>query len=144
MLAQNNIERRRLLYTPISSLRLIPIYFSPIAFSAFFHHAFFFHDSGKRFFLWNAPAKGKAMCRSCSRSLLIFFHLMHLVTNTTCSIRKGPESVRFRFARIFIFHFNLHFSRSTHVHEKARTLGHSCGIHTAGTHDRSEGIYICR
>lgn len=97
-----------------SSLRLIPVFFSNCVLCS----RFFFHDSGKQF-LWNAPTIGKET-RPYSRSLPIFFHLTHLVTNTTCSIQKGP-SVRLRFARIFIFHFNLHFSR----HTSTRKLGHS-------------------
>lgn len=116
MFAQNNIERRGPLY-PVPLLHLIL-------------NVFFFNRARSFSLFFPTAIRGtifarRAACekaRSCSRSLPMFFHLTRLVKHAT---RPIPGVPGFRFggrAWIFIFHFNLHFSRSTHVHEKGRTL----------------------
>jgi len=124
MFGQNNIERWGPLYA--RSLRDLFPYFSSTVF--FLFHIFFSPNN----FHGTRPRERKAC--SCSRLLPIFFCLTRLVKHDVLNT-KAPGSPRLRLAqaRIFIFHFNLYFSRSTHVHEKGRTFGHSCGIHTAST-----------
>lgn len=110
MFGQNNIERQRLLpyihprFFFFSSHSRI---FSPIAFSV---HDSFSTIRGNNF-CETRQQKGKE-ARSRSRSLPIFFHLTHLVTNTTCSIQKGLI-VQLRF--IFIFHFKICTSAARHT-----------------------------
>lgn len=89
--------------------------FFRLALSAFF-------TNHRAIFVKRAREKGG---RARVRVHYLYFSVLCASLNTTCSIRKRATAVarlRFVWARIFIFHFNLHFSRSTHVHEKGRTL----------------------
>lgn len=154
MFAQNNIERWRPLYhLPVSAPPPLPShspYFPPIVFSLPFYVSFFFFlllpppsQRIRERFLQNTFPRKKEARRACSRSLPIFFCLMRLVKHDVLNT-KAPESPALRFARarIFIFHFNFHFSRSTHVHEKGRTLvRNSYSKYTTG---RREFTSACR
>lgn len=97
---------------------------------SFFSMFFFLRIKGT-IFVVRAREKGR---RARVRVHYLYFSVLYASLNTMCSIRKRRiPRLRLAQARIFIFHFNLYFSRSTHVHEKGRTFGHSCGIHTAST-----------
>lgn len=114
MSAQNNIELQRLHVPDFSSPRFIPTFFSiciPCS-------RLFLHNLAKTIFAKRAPAKREKEVRIH----YLYFFILRTSLRTRCARYRRAPSVRLRFSRIFIFHFNLHFNRSTHVHEKARTL----------------------
>lgn len=73
----------------------------------------------------------------------LYFSVLCGSLNATCSIRKCRRQASDRrcVARIFIFHFNLHFKPVQHT--SPGKVGHSCGIHRARPTGGTGEIYIC-
>jgi len=132
---QNNIERRRPLYSATSSL--FPYFSSP----AFFLFHFFLRIKGT-IFAWYAPARNEGVL-AFTFITYIFFCLIRLVKhdvlNTKAPGVPGCASPKPGFS------YFTSISTSAARHTSTRKVGHSDtrAEFIQQVHDRTEGIYVC-